>query len=210
MNFVLDPSLVLYVPLYELDGASFASKDAYGHTCTVTRATWGMQGRTFSTALTSDIDVGSSILGGLSAFSILLWVKSTTADAAQYAYSGRYGRLGVHSDNKITLDHWDGTAEVIGYSTNTIGGDGNFHSIVGTCVSGGVGKIYLDGTQNGNNLDLSGQGAWASTVNEKIGKAAWIGANYWNGIIGEVSLYNRALTPQEIQRNYLATKWRYR
>jgi len=32
---------------------------------------------------------------------------------------------------------------------------------------------------------------------------------YWNGNISQVSIYNRALTPQEIQQNYNATKYRY-
>ena len=34
-------------------------------------------------------------------------------------------------------------------------------------------------------------------------------AELWNGLIDEVRIYNRALTPLEIQHNYLATKWRY-
>jgi hypothetical protein len=32
---------------------------------------------------------------------------------------------------------------------------------------------------------------------------------YWNGNIAQVSIYNRALTPQEIQQNYNALKSRY-
>ena len=47
MDFIFDPSMVLYLPLYELDGASFMSKDAYGHLCTVTGALWTSQGRDF-------------------------------------------------------------------------------------------------------------------------------------------------------------------
>ena len=36
MDFIFDPSLVLYLPFYELEGASFASRDAYGHLCIAT------------------------------------------------------------------------------------------------------------------------------------------------------------------------------
>src|SRR3990172_13167350 len=46
-KFIYDPSLVFYVPLYELDGTTFQSKDAYGHLCTVTGALWRPQGRDF-------------------------------------------------------------------------------------------------------------------------------------------------------------------
>ncbi|HEY4712369.1 MAG TPA: LamG domain-containing protein [Dehalococcoidia bacterium] len=47
------------------------------------------------------------------------------------------------------------------------------------------------------------------------GNALYIGryqstSNPFSGIIGEVRIYNRALTPQEVRHNYLATKWRYR
>jgi len=41
-----------------------------------------------------------------------------------------------------------------------------------------------------------------------IARSAYGG--FWNGTIGEVFIYNRLLTPQEIQRNYLITKWKYR
>ena len=47
MNFIFDPSLVLYLPLHQRDGSSFMSKDAYGHVCTVTGAVWTPEGRLF-------------------------------------------------------------------------------------------------------------------------------------------------------------------
>jgi len=39
-----------------------------------------------------------------------------------------------------------------------------------------------------------------------------LGSNYYSiyGTVGEFRIYNRALTSQEIQHNYLMTKWRYR
>jgi len=44
-DFIFDPSLVLYLPLYQLDGWAFMSRDAYGHLCSVTGAKWTPQGR---------------------------------------------------------------------------------------------------------------------------------------------------------------------
>jgi hypothetical protein len=38
----------------------------------------------------------------------------------------------------------------------------------------------------------------------------WGSSYSLEGVIGEVLLFNRALTPAEIQNLYLATKWRYR
>ena len=50
MDFIFDPSLVLYLPLGQLDGTSFVSQDAYGHLCTVTGTVWGSRGRYFDGA----------------------------------------------------------------------------------------------------------------------------------------------------------------
>ena len=33
MDYIFDSSVALYLPLCELDGTSFQSKDAYGHMC---------------------------------------------------------------------------------------------------------------------------------------------------------------------------------
>ena len=60
-RFKLDPSLVLYLPLYELDGSSFRSRDAYGHLATVTGALWTPQGRTLMGQMTK-------LTAGLQAF----------------------------------------------------------------------------------------------------------------------------------------------
>jgi len=45
----------------------------------------------------------------------------------------------------------------------------------------------------------------------------WVGADptfggrwYLDGLLGELRLYNRGLTPLEIQHNYSATNWRYK
>ncbi|KKN36480.1 hypothetical protein LCGC14_0773030 [marine sediment metagenome] len=74
-SFVLDPSLVLYLPLYELDGQVVASKDAHGHKCTVTKATYTASGRTFGT----DADVETPSLGLTDAddYTICEWYEGT-------------------------------------------------------------------------------------------------------------------------------------
>ena len=56
-----DPSLVLDLPLYELDGASFMSKDTYGHLCTVTNTLWRLDGRHFAGADFINCGTGPSL-----------------------------------------------------------------------------------------------------------------------------------------------------
>ena len=58
MDFIYDPYLVLYLPLYQLDGSSFASRDAYGNPGTVAGALWRPQGRFFD-AIDDVLDCGN-------------------------------------------------------------------------------------------------------------------------------------------------------
>ena len=69
MNFIFDPSLVLYLPLYQLDGASFVSKDAHGHLCSVTGALWRPNGRWFDgtdDTIAADSVASAGFFGGAS------------------------------------------------------------------------------------------------------------------------------------------------
>ena len=90
MNFVFDPSLVLYLPLYEMDGASFASRDAYGHRCTVTGALWRPNGRYFD-AVNDGINCGTGSnlnLGNtMDKYTMTAWIKTSyAADEGEIFY----------------------------------------------------------------------------------------------------------------------------
>ena len=76
------------------------------------------------------------------------------------------------------------------------------------------------GTYNGENLKLYENGTLIQTgssyttnisnssTNLEIGRGG--GGSYnWSGNIAQTQIYNRALTPQEIQQNYNATKGRF-
>lgn len=79
--------------------------------------------------------------------------------------------------------------------------DGQFHHLAGT-YDGAVMRLYIDGTQ-------VGQTAVVTTVNYEpgaplvIGSRQNTGATYgWPGVIDEVQLFGRALSPQEIKALY--------
>ncbi|MDO8687497.1 MAG: hypothetical protein Q7K41_02790, partial [Dehalococcoidales bacterium] len=85
MDFIFDPSLVLYLPLYEPDSSSLMSKDAYGHLAAVTGATWGTLGRTFDGS-DDQIDCGNAsslvtAFGGdtTGSYTYLWWQKVASA-----------------------------------------------------------------------------------------------------------------------------------
>jgi hypothetical protein len=57
---IITDGLVLYVPLWLYSGSKFPSVDAYKHTCTVTGATWGLQGGDFNSATPDYIEIPAS------------------------------------------------------------------------------------------------------------------------------------------------------
>jgi hypothetical protein len=78
-------------------------------------------------------------------------------------------------------------------------GDGFWHHIVGVRTSTTEGEIYVDGKLAG-----SGSGPARSLSNFDVVVGRWNGGSlYFNGIIDDVRIYNRALSAEEIQELYL-------
>lgn len=211
MDFIFDPSLVLYLPLYQLDGASFMSKDAYGHLCTVTGALWTPQGRDFDGL--DDWITMPSPHSLLTSVSVEAWIKpDTTQPVSQgnvvckvYEYQLRwlnteYVQAEYYTDSPVG---WK-TLTSLGKVPNLTWG----HTLITLepSDSNTIVKIYINGKLD-NQATLSGRPiAWNPFT---IG-SYWTGNRwFYKGLIGEVRLYNRQLTPLEVQHNYLATKWRY-
>ncbi len=210
MDFILhekNPSLALYLPLYEPDGASLMSKDKHGHLCTVTGAIWTPSGREFD-GQDDYIDCGTSdsLRMDNSDWTMEAWVK-IKAIGNLMSISERANQWGMRisaggnlqfvipgiasatADTRIlsalTLYHlgivYDQGADKLYYYVNGI--LSSFPTFSST-PSGAPGTIYIGARKSSNDL--------------------WV-----NGLIGEIRIYGRFLTPLEIQHNYLATKWRY-
>ena len=73
----------------------------------------------------------------------------------------------------------------------------------GNNTTGGY-KAYLNGVLYGN----ANTGTWSSTANLSVGGRTDT-AQFLNGNISQVYIYNRTLSPTEILQNYNATKGRY-
>jgi len=210
MDFIFDPSLVLYLPLCELDGASFMSKDAYGHPYTVTGALWRPNGYYFDGSDDKVSIPDHPSLDVTSAVTLEAWVWHTTG-ASEYMIAKRlsgsddaYGI--IESSLKVRMHMW------IGDVLKALSGDTDMtiqawnHAVA--TYDGSYMRIFLNGA-----LDCTPQAQTGDidvTVNPVTVGWGFDNATTWDGLVGEVRIYNRALTPQEIQHNYLATKWRYR
>jgi len=210
-----DPGCVLYLPLHRLDGASFMSKDAYGHLCVVTGALWTADGRLFD-GIDDYIEIPDApSLDLTDAITIEVWIKPILESAAHGRYVAKSGAyyLGQHAADE-TMVRW----EISGFSPtvlNTATGIvivDAFNHIVGTYnrLDGGNNrKIYVNAIEQASDAQTATIPTNANVIH--LGNLNTIqNVQNYKGIISEVRIYNRALSPVEVQRNYLATKWRYR
>lgn len=214
LNFPVD-GLVYYAPLWhpELNVSPFKAWDLVTpgtHSCTVTGATWGSTGRTFNG--TSDyISCGKSdSLAQLSSpFSIEVWIYSDAYGSSYMNIGGKFPFIDLRMDstNKAVDFRLNDAHSTIGGTVLT---NGNWYH-VGVVYDSTLGSdnqlIYLNGVLDGN-TDYTTAIGNNTAVNYYIGVRA-DSQYHWGGKIGDVRIYNRALSAGEIQHNYLSTKWRY-
>lgn len=212
MNFIFDPSLVLYLPLYGLDGSSFASREAYGHTCTVIGALWRPNYRHFDGTDDKISVAAHDILKFSDSFTVEAWVNLDSSLPAQHHTTVSIGGAA----NRITCSARRNAAGnyVAIYNTATPGwhssttslSAGEFHQVVWVIKASSHVSFFF----NGDFVEQSSNGAFPTFDGTVTVGFSLAGTEYFKGCIGEVRVYNRGLTAQEIQHNYMMTKWRYR
>ena len=211
-GFIHDPSLVLYLPLYRLDGASFMSKDAYGHLCTVSGALWRPDGR-YLDGVDDKIDCGNDSSLGASATELTteVWMNLSAIP------TGGYHAM-VQKDNQYVF-MVELSGAIARLKSLILKDDSIYQYLSDSVNSLEVGQWYhvVQWFQRPNHrIYVNGNLAVAATFDNNLNTAAatlWLGyygSYFFNGLLGEVRIYSRALTVTEIQRNYLATKWRYK
>ncbi len=211
-DWFLDPRLVLYLPLHQLDGASLASKDKHGHLFTASGALWTPRGRSFD-------GIDDQIVGPVIPFNtypgmtILAW-GSRTAGGRKFIVSAGYApwqfQVGLAGTDRLSIElQIDGTYYHIAADTATpvIQSTGDFYQMGFTHnLSSGRWVFYVNGLPYtpGIQIGTAYSGANAIRIGTHVGLTG-----FWGGILSEVSIFNDALPPGEIQQNYLETKWKY-
>ena len=207
-GFTPDPYCKLYLPLWKLDGDSFMSKDTYGHLCTNHGSLWTPQGRSFD-GVDDYVDCGSEAsLNINNNFTIEAWIKLTagqTEGVVNWGEQTAGKRRGMFVWNKGSGTNWRlwfsgyGAAANVGGTSNL--NDGKWHHAVVTVDSNNHGKVYVDRVlENEKDLTLVSY----SFSGTRIGRTDSL--EYFKGLIAEVRIYSRVLTPQEILDHYLVGK----
>ena len=212
MNFIFDPGLVLYLPLYESDGSSFMSRDACGYTCMPTGASWRPNGYYFD---------GTDDVITLSAMQLDFTNGAFTIQAWCYLDSISSPQSHIIARGLLQTDGWEFMVESGGYlelNTNQSGTNQQSYSGAGEITTGSW--LFLEAVRDGTSVRLYKNGTditlaasshtdpATSSRTVKIGMAD-NSTKYFNGRIGDIWVYSRALAPQERHNIYMATKWRY-
>ena len=161
------------------------------------------------------IDFGNDSTFDLNnAFSISTWVKYTSTSAMVVLSKRETTKIGLlielGSGKPFTAIR-DASSNIA--ITNTYSGtynDGNWHHIVATFNrTANELKLYVDNELK-ETANTSSVGDIApNTNNLMIGRRSDTSSSYFDGNIGPVQIYNRALSASEVKQNYNALKPRF-
>jgi hypothetical protein len=223
---IITNGLVLYVPLWLRNQDTFWSADLNRISCTVTGAVWGIQGRTYAggddfiTITNALTPLVASIAG-----TWFVWAKfaDATPDAAMTLVSfgdtdvEEYIRIDCATDGKLRAYCVDAGAYGWSLGSNAATFADNTWGLAGLVHSGSTNTLYFNGVAVAQTyVNQTDKSDWfddcAGLDNGFIGKlsmANLASQNMLTGVVGEVALYDRALTATEMLLFYSATKWRY-
>ncbi len=220
MNSVLKNSPALGLPLRELDGVSFMSRDGRGYLSTVTGASWRTGGRYFD-GVDDMINLGNpdSLNFHQQDFTIEAWVKADSLEVSTPRvilskwYDNTHRQVsfyirgsGMSNPRRLEMETGGGASDGGVYNAMQLSVGVEYH----------VAAVYIDGVVpvirlyvNGNIQGVTGTPVrlGATTSSWNIGRRG-DGTGFFHGLIRELRMYARALTAQEIQDSYMVEKGR--
>jgi len=208
-----DPACVFYLPLWKKDGPAFKSDDMYGQPCAKLGPVWSPQGFSFD-GVDDWINCGShAVLNFTQAITVGAWFKNmrvagTYQRIVNKAYStssvsGCCFHLGLSNVNKY---RWA--------ASNVFDRISSVACPLDSWVFY-VGAWDLAVARQYENAVLFDTYAAAGALRTSayplsVGNVYTSGGDYpFKGIVGEVFIFNRALSQSEISSLYTATRGRY-
>ncbi len=224
-GYAIEPGLILHIPLNRQDGESFFSVDSFGHLCTASKPVWSFKGRIFNGTDDRLIVNNSPSLSGLTSLTIECWFRQEVQSQEGLVSKRDDGTTGkrewefvIDSSGKLRCvlgaDAEPATNHILAVGTRGLSDNNWYHGVATWNGVNSIGNItlYIDGERESLTEDQkNGVGAvpWDSGFDVQVGRYS-TDTYCFTGTIGEVRIYNRVLTLQEIQRNYLQSMWKYR
>ena len=224
LAFIL-PFLFLFTPLFaqaaltdnilsywkfdENTGTTAADATGDGYTATLhAGAGWGspfLGVSSLSLVSASSQYASFSSVNITSNFTFSAWFKTSYSGAQQAiaSDSGAANSLQMKVQTTGALQFFyniSGSNVTINSSGVSTANNGSWHNILVTCVNHGACTLYFDGTNVGS-ASIAGSGLTTAVTFGVIGELS-AGATYFNGLIDEVGIWNRALSSTEITQLY--------
>jgi len=212
----VDASMVAYWRFSEGAGAAVADETTNNNDGTITGATWATGGR-LAYGLDFDgvndyVEVpASASLNAAGPMTVEAWIRPSGTPLPYSEIVDKEGGSGGYSfilnnDRRLHLWVGDGTPWVNTVGTTSLQ-DNVWYYVVGVADGSDL-RVYVNGVQEGTPTPQGAPGSTAG-VNLRIGRMVGTGLRWFNGIIDEVRISNRALTPGEIAANYELGDGRY-
>ncbi len=207
----LEGSLVCLLPFEEGFGVRVRDYSLFENHGTISGASWidGKYGKALSfNGVDNYVSVphDPSLNFGTGDFTLEAWVKLPSFIPHPLAiiiktfdWTNAYSLFFDHGPYRFGILAYDDILAPIAYTTTTLTA-GQWYHVVGTKV-GDTMNIYLDGVFEGDDF----RGALGSLDNDGdliIGADIVLDDDYFNGLIDEVRIYNRALSAEEIKRRF--------
>lgn len=143
-------------------------------------------------------------------FSATCWFKKDTTQSFKGLFGNANYRAGgfhvaLYSNNFYFTINNDTTEQGTGFSSAHVLNDNQWYYGVGTFYNGTM-TTYVNGEVTNSRSSVT----MTESANPfRVGTSPQGGWNYLDGDIAVAKIYNRALTAQEVQRNYQALKSRF-
>ncbi len=141
---------------------------------------------------------------GTGPFSVLAWVQTGNTEAqpvltqrSEGSATGSYG-VAVLADGRVQFHTYNGGYGLLFQSDVTVN-DGLWHHVAAVRTNSTDGEIYVDGSAVGSG---SGPARSLNNVQVWIGRV-FTGPSYFDGVIDDVRVYERALSGEEVEQLYL-------
>ena len=190
---------------YPGSGTTWTDLSGNGNTGTLVNGVGYNSGNLGSLVFDGSNDYVNAPLTKTATCTFSCWARTTTVASNPMLFNA--GPNGVGPDlffylGNIYWNTWDGAGNPFA-TMPTSATNGNYHYYVVVNDASSNTKLYYDG----NLLGTAAYRTAANNTNLTIGGN--ISTYMWNGNISNFSVYNRALTAQEIQQNYNALKSRF-
>jgi hypothetical protein len=137
-----------------------------------------------------------------------VWVRRTGLGSNGNTITGSFGGSGNQRSPTIygtTTIQWE-FGSLFGRNTGIPFTINVWYNITLTYNNSFIVRVYVNGNLIASDTSLNPGGFW---VNETFGRYGNFGSIFFQGNITQVSIYNRALSAQEVLQNYNATKSRF-